>query len=120
MTGGTITSTEANGNYLVLDLGRNGATGVFNQSGGTVNMANALQIGVAGGNGTYNLSGNSALTVAETAVTIYLGDGVGGERKRRLACKLRHDRYNALGRLCRCELRFVESPFRRDHRLEQA
>ncbi len=79
MTGGTITSTEANGNYLVFDLGRNGATGTFNQSGGTVNSANgALQIGVAGGNGTYNLSGNGVLTMAGGAGTVYLGDGVGG------------------------------------------
>src|SRR5207302_2786418 len=63
MTAGTIiTGAE-------FDVGVGGATGVFNQSGGTItlnhNGANAwVIIGQSGGNGTYNLSGGS-ITAAD-------------------------------------------------------
>ncbi|WP_088347170.1 MULTISPECIES: autotransporter domain-containing protein [Rhodomicrobium] len=79
MTGGTINVTPTAPNYLVLDIGRGslGSVGTFNQSGGLVDLANgALQVGVAQGTGTYNLSGNAVASL--TSGTVYFGDGVGG------------------------------------------
>ncbi|WP_322516533.1 autotransporter domain-containing protein [Rhodopseudomonas palustris] len=79
MTGGVVSFVGSQANYLALNIGRGtGATGTFNQSGGSVDLAGgALQIGVVGGTGTYNLSGNGSLALSATAGTLYLGASVG-------------------------------------------
>ncbi len=82
MTGGTVTANETFGQYLSLSVGVGGATGTFNQSGGTVNVAGgSFQVGVSGGQGTYNLSGNGALIGSGGpiyATTVVVGDSIGG------------------------------------------
>jgi hypothetical protein len=80
MTGGTVSSVTTGSNYLSVNVGREaGSTGTFNQSGGSVDVAGgALQIGVASGQGTYNLSDAATLSLSPSAGTMYLGDDVGG------------------------------------------
>lgn len=75
MSGGTL-SLGKDGGYSVLNVGYTGI-GTFNQSGGAVDLdGSALQLGVGGGTGTYNLSGGSFnLTPGST---IYIGESAGG------------------------------------------
>lgn len=78
MTGGTITGNQSVSNYLSFSLGRDFGTGTFNQSGGTFSLdGGAFQVGVASGQGTYNLSGTGVVNMG-TGGTIYLGDSAGG------------------------------------------
>jgi autotransporter-associated beta strand protein len=78
MTGGTVTANESGGQYLTLGVGLWGATGAFNQSGGTVNVAGgSFQVGANGGQGSYNLSGDGAVIGSGGpiyATTVYIGD----------------------------------------------
>jgi outer membrane autotransporter protein len=78
MTGGTVTAVESAGQYLTLGVGLWGATGAFNQSGGTVNVAGgSFQVGSNGGQGVYNLSGDGAVLGSGGpiyATTVYIGD----------------------------------------------
>ncbi len=79
MTGGTITSTEAGGTIWYSTSAVTAARARSIKAAAPVTSPNgAVQIGVAGGTGTYNLSGNAALTMAGGGGTVYLGDGVGG------------------------------------------
>jgi autotransporter-associated beta strand protein len=79
MTSGSVTmndSTAVPGNFGSLSIGypfgATAANGMFNQSGGTVALsAGALNIGVANGNGTYNLTNNALLTI--DGGTAYIG-----------------------------------------------
>jgi len=76
MTGGTL-SLGKEGSYSALNVGWTG-TGVFNQSGGTVSLdGSAFQIGIIGGDGTYNLSGGSIEFTPGS--TVYIGNGEDGE-----------------------------------------
>ncbi len=78
MTGGTITGNQSASTYLSFSMGRNFGTGTFNQSGGTFSLnGGAFQVGVASGQGTYNLSGTGAVNMGALG-TIYLGDAAGG------------------------------------------
>ncbi|MEI9916519.1 MAG: hypothetical protein WDN29_12840 [Methylovirgula sp.] len=78
MTGGAITGNQSPSNYLSFSMGRDFGTGTFNQSGGTFSLdGGAFQVGVASGQGTYNLSGTGVVNMG-TAGTIYLGDAAGG------------------------------------------
>ncbi len=53
------------------------ANGTFNQSGGVVSVsAGALNVGVANGVGTYNLTGTAVLE--DRGATVYFGAGAGG------------------------------------------
>ncbi len=74
MTGGSINYID-DGGYNRLRIGSGaGSTGTFNQSGGTVDTAKgSFNIGYEGGTGTYNLSGDAALS---TSNILYLGRGV--------------------------------------------
>jgi len=65
MIGGSLTFDNAGGGYNRLRVGSGtGSTGTFNQSSGTVDTADgSFVIGFEGGTGTYNLSGDAALTV---------------------------------------------------------
>ncbi len=86
MTGGSVTMNDSNanlGNYGSISIGypfgSTAANGTFNQSGGTVSLsAGALNVGVANGDGTYNLSGSALAELA--GGTVYIGatsQGVG-------------------------------------------
>jgi fibronectin-binding autotransporter adhesin len=58
-------------------FGATAANATFNQSGGTVSVsAGALNVGVANGTGTYNLSGTGVLQ--DRGATVYFGAGTGG------------------------------------------
>jgi hypothetical protein len=81
MSSGTLAINDVNsgGNYGTLDVGRGkNAVGTFNQSGGTVITGGAFQVGVDGGNGTYNLSGGVLRQGDRVGSHIYLGDLAGG------------------------------------------
>ncbi len=88
MTGGSVTMNDSNavpGHYGSISVGYpfssggHPANGTFNQSGGTVSLsAGALNIGVADGKGTYNLSNDALLRLG--GGTVYIGgtpEGVG-------------------------------------------
>ncbi len=86
MTSGSVTMNDLTalpGNFGSISVGypfgAAAASGIFNQSGGTVSLsAGALNIGVGNGNGTYNLSNNAVLTL--DGGTAYFGassQGVG-------------------------------------------
>ena len=60
MSAGTMTLDSVNGD---LRIGNNGP-GFLNQSGGTINVRDNLQVGNGGtGRGTYNMSGNAVLNM---------------------------------------------------------
>jgi fibronectin-binding autotransporter adhesin len=65
MTGGTLTFPAGTPSHIVggtassFRVGDFGGTGLFEQSGGTVNVDGALNVGNQGGQGTYQLSGGT-------------------------------------------------------------
>ena len=91
-TGGTGTLTMTAGellyvanagslNYGGLAIGRgNGVVGDFNQSGGVVRFssAGALDLGVSGGTGTYELSGDAVFDATSGGMTAYIGSRTSG------------------------------------------
>jgi fibronectin-binding autotransporter adhesin len=79
MTGGSILNAPGAKNYTRIWVGNEaGSEGVFNQSGGTVhNGFGSFYIGVNGGGGTYNISGDAVLTTGGGRLGI--GHGVGSE-----------------------------------------
>ncbi|MDP0497742.1 MAG: hypothetical protein Q7Q73_16190 [Verrucomicrobiota bacterium JB024] len=82
MSDGLITSAQyGTGQYVTYDVGwGTGSTGIVNQTGGIVdfNTAAALQIGVVGGSGTYNLHNDAQLILGGDGSTFYLGETTGG------------------------------------------
>ncbi|MEJ0050232.1 MAG: autotransporter domain-containing protein [Methylovirgula sp.] len=84
MTSGSVTINDSNAALGVIGsisigfpFGSTAASGTFNQSGGTVSVsAGALNIGVANGNGTYNLTNNAVLL--DAGATVYIGASAGG------------------------------------------
>ncbi len=82
MSDGLITSAQyATGQYVTYDVGwGTGSTGVVNQTGGTVDFETtaALQIGVVGGSGTYNLRNDAQLILGGDGSSFYLGETTGG------------------------------------------
>jgi len=77
MTDGLVTVTEGSaGSYGVIVIGQDaGSTGIFNQSGGTINQAGVanLQVGVFGGAGTFTMSDDSVFIMGGSGSSTYFG-----------------------------------------------
>jgi autotransporter-associated beta strand protein len=84
MTSGAVTINDSAATPGVIGsisigypFGVTAANATFNQSGGTVSVsAGALNVGVANGNGIYNLTGTAVLQ--ERGATAYIGASTGG------------------------------------------
>ncbi|WP_210162188.1 autotransporter domain-containing protein [Methyloferula stellata] len=84
MTSGAVTINDSGATPGVFGsmsigypFGTTAANGTFNQSGGTVSVsAGALNVGVANGTGTYNLTGTAVLQ--DRGATVYIGGSAGG------------------------------------------
>ncbi|WP_213775999.1 hypothetical protein, partial [Bradyrhizobium sp. dw_78] len=84
MTSGSVTINDSNAAAGVIGsmsigfpFGPTAANGTFNQSGGTVSLsAGALNVGLANGNGTYNLT--DAAVLQDLGGTVDIGANPGG------------------------------------------
>ncbi len=84
MTGGAVTINDAGATPGIIGsisigfpFGATAANATFNQSGGTVSVsAGALNVGVANGTGTYNLTNTAVLR--DQGATVYIGASTGG------------------------------------------
>ncbi|MGC3959939.1 MAG: autotransporter-associated beta strand repeat-containing protein [Verrucomicrobiota bacterium] len=77
MTGGTINKTGGGQPAIIIADG-GGAVGQATQSAGTINSSSELWIGQNGGSGTYNLSGTGALNVNNWLAIGRAGNGANG------------------------------------------
>ncbi len=60
MTGGVVNLDDpTTGSYVYMTIGRDGGTGLFEQSGGTVTLGATTLIGIDEGSGTYRISGGT-------------------------------------------------------------
>ena len=80
----TTPADQSLGQWFSMSVGADGGVGVFNQSGGTVNVrGGAFQIGIEG-QGVYNLSGNGSVIGSgdeggsvDYATTVVIGESFG-------------------------------------------
>jgi len=83
MSDGSVTVTEGSaGIYGVLVIGQDAdSVGIFEQTGGSIDMngVGVLQVGIADGTGTLSMFNNASFTMNGAGSTIYIGHGASGD-----------------------------------------